>query len=450
MADRHFTFTDWTLTFPGAEQPALDRITLSVKRGERVLITGPSGGGKSTLIRAIARLHDPSVVTTTGDFTNNVSNVGFVGQEPDEQILFPTIGEEVAFVAETAVPTARQVRSRVTEALHAVGIRSKRSRLTARLSGGEKQRLAIATALAGAPDIIVLDEPTATLDDDSIRLVHSAVADVVTGTDRTLVIVEHHIGVWKDLVDRLVVVAGGRIIADGPIDRILATKKSALIAVGVWVPGHDWKIEPTAPRKNPAPVVETRNVSFRQSRRSRRISVPDFTLHEGEIIALTGPNGSGKSTALRLLGGLIAPASGVVDYFDVPQRPHKMKPYELITHVSSVLQNPSYGFGAGRVDDEAPAHERSAVGLTGFDSRHPHSLSGGERRRLALATALSRHPRVLLLDEPTFGQDASAWHDLVDRLRDFVEGRGSIVIATHDTRLISALAHRVFDIEGAK
>ena len=449
MRNRHFRFTDWSLQFPGAERPALDRISLSVKRGERILITGPSGGGKSTLIRAIARIHDSSIVTTSGEFVNNSSSIGFVGQEPDEQILFPTIGEEVGFVAETAVPTARQVRGRVSEALKALGIRSKRSRLTSRLSGGEKQQLAIATALAGAPDIIVLDEPTASLDAESIDLVHAAVSDAVVSEGRTLVIVEHHIDVWRDLVDRIVVVADGRIVADGPIDRILTTKKTALVAVGVWVPGHDWTLAPTAPRNNAAPVLSTHNASFRSARQSKRISIPDFTLHEGEVVALVGPNGSGKSTVLRMLGGLIAPSKGEIKYVDTTQRPHRLKPHELVTHVSSVLQNPSYGFGAGRVDDEAPAHERAAVGLTGFDARHPQSLSGGERRRLALATALSRHPRVLLLDEPTFGQDAGAWHDLVDRLRDFVEGRGTIVIATHDTRLVSALAHRVFAIEGA-
>jgi len=448
MSKRHLQFSDWSLTFPESATPALVGITLTVKRGERILITGPSGGGKSTLIRAIARLHDPSTVVTTGEFTNNVVTVGFVGQEPDEQILFPTIGEEVAFVAETAVPTARKVRGRVTEALHAVGIQSKRSQLTARLSGGEKQRLAIATALAGDPDIIVLDEPTASLDNESVSLVHFAVNDAVADRDRTLVIVEHHIGVWRDTVDRLVVVAGGRVIADGPIDRILATKKSALIAVGVWVPDHEWSTVPTAPRKNANPVLSAHNLSVRPSRRGKRISVPDFTLYEGEVVALVGANGSGKSTALRLLGGLIAPARGEVEYVGSTQSPHKMKPHELVGFVSSILQNPSYGFGTGHVDDEAPAHERAAVGLTGFDRRHPQSLSGGERRRLALATALSRHPRVLLLDEPTFGQDAGAWLDLVDRLRDFVGGRGSVVIATHDTRLITALAHRVFDFDG--
>ncbi|MFZ4505826.1 MAG: ATP-binding cassette domain-containing protein, partial [Microbacteriaceae bacterium] len=301
MSKRHLQFSDWSLTFPESATPALVGITLTVKRGERILITGPSGGGKSTLIRAIARLHDPSTVVTTGEFTNNVVTVGFVGQEPDEQILFPTIGEEVAFVAETAVPTARKVRGRVTEALHAVGIQSKRSQLTARLSGGEKQRLAIATALAGDPDIIVLDEPTASLDNESVSLVHSAVNDAVADRDRTLVIVEHHIGVWRDTVDRLVVVAGGRVIADGPIDRILATKKSALIAVGVWVPDHEWSTVPTAPRKNANAVLSAHNLSVRPSRRGKRITVPDFTLYEGEVVALVGANGSGKSTALRLL-----------------------------------------------------------------------------------------------------------------------------------------------------
>lgn len=450
MVNRHVHFTDWSLTFSSTDLAALDGISLSIKHGERILITGPSGGGKSTLIRAIARLHDPSTTTTTGELTNNVVNVGFVGQEPDEQILFPTIGEEVAFVAETAVPTARQVRERVSTALAAVGIRSKRSHFTARLSGGEKQRLAIATALAGDPDIIVLDEPTASLDAESIAMVHNAVSLAVRDQERTLVIVEHHIDIWRDLVDRIIVVADGRIIADGPIDRILATKKSALVAVGVWVPGHERETKPTAPRRNALPVLTASGVVVRPSRRARKIYLPDVTLNEGEVIALVGANGSGKSTALRLLGGLIAPDKGDVTFVGSSSRPHRMKPAELIGFVSSVLQNPAYGFGTGQVDDEAPAHERAAVGLTGFDTRHPQSLSGGERRRLALATALSRHPRVLLLDEPTFGQDAGAWLDLVDRLRDFLEGRGAIVIATHDTRLISALAHRVYEIDGRR
>ena len=113
---------------------------------------------------------------------------------------------------------------------------------------------------------------------------------------------------------------------------------------------------------------------------------------------------------------------------------------------SSVLQNPSYGFGNGTVGDEAPAHERAAVGLRGMDRRHPQSLSGGERRRLAIAAALSREPRILLLDEPSFGQDAHSWHDLLDRLRDYLDAGGSIVLASHDQLLVRSLAHRVIHL----
>ena len=447
MTDGFIEFAEWSLTLPGSSEPILTDISLRIREGERVLITGPSGGGKSSLIRAIAGLHDESVCVTTGSLTRPKGAIGFVGQEPDEQILFPTIGEEVEFVAETTVSTPDKVRRRVGAALRATGISQSRRHPTASLAGGEKQRLALASALAGEPSFIVLDEPTASLDSVSTAVVVDAVTRVLESREATVVLVEHHIDVWRAVVDRIVVVANGRIVADGPIETVLTKQRSSLIAVGVWVPGHHELPTPTTPKHNAQPVLETKGLVTARSARARRVRVPDLTIHEGEVVALVGANGSGKSTVLRALGGLLDPTKGSVTYVGVDRAPHRLAPAELVDAVSSVLQNPAYGFTSERVDDEAPPHERAAVGLSGFDVRHPQSLSGGERRRLALAAALARHPRILFLDEPTFGQDANSWLDLIERLRDFLAGRGTIVVATHDANLVAALAHRVINLD---
>ena len=445
MAEALVHCDGWTLSLPGSSAPALRNVSLAIAPGERVLVTGPSGGGKSTLLRAMAGMHDPSTTVSTGEFSRRATSIGFVGQEPDEQILFPTIGEEVEFVAETNATTVDTVRRRVGRALRSMGITQRRRHSTTRLSGGEKQRLAIASALAGKPEILLLDEPTASLDPNSTALVVDAIARV--DADVAIVLVEHHVEVWRDRVDRLIVVADGEVVVDGPIDAMLKKHRTQLIALGVWVPGHAASSRPTAPRKNAGEVLRSTALVARRSPESPLITIGDFRLREGEVLAFVGSNGSGKSTALRALGGLIAPASGEVGYVDISTAPHRLRADELVKFVSTVLQNPAYGFGSGRVDDEAPSHERAAVGLKGLDNRHPQSLSGGERRRLGLASALSRHPKILILDEPSFGQDANAWLDLVDRLRDFLEGRGAIIMATHDSRLVDALAHHVINLD---
>lgn len=446
MTTPRVSFRSWSLRFTDQTVDALRDVSLKLERGERVLVTGPSGGGKSTLVRAIAGLIDPVTVSESGVRSRSPESVAYVGQEPDEQILFPTIREEVAFVAETAVDSLDLVDARVTDALARAGVTNHPDTPTARLSGGEKQRVALATAMAARAGLIVLDEPTASLDEQSMAVVRESVTRVIRETSATLVLVEHHIELWKELATRMIVVADGRIVMDGPIDDLLETRHDELVDLGVWVPGRARTMSPlTVAPSAPLRLVARELVSTRRNG-APHIRIPSLSLRAGEAVAIVGANGSGKTATLRTLGGLVTPVAGVVEFSGAAQPPHQLSARVLARLAASVLQNPAYGFGNGTVADEAPALERAAVGLTASADRHPQSLSGGERRRLALAAALSREPDILFLDEPTFGQDARSWCTLRQRLRDYLAEGGSIVFASHDRLLVDSLANRVITI----
>ncbi|CAM3877470.1 ABC transporter ATP-binding protein [Nocardiopsis rhodophaea] len=469
---------------------ALRGVDLVVEPGERVLLLGASGAGKSTLLHALAGLTGPDAAITgeqegillvDGEPADRRrGDIGLVSQDPETQLVMARSGDDVAFGLENrAVPRA-DIWPRVRAAMDQVGFPYDVERPTSALSGGEKQRLVIAGTLAMNPRLLLLDEPTANLDPAGARLVREVVADLVATTEATLVLVEHRVADVVGLVDRVVVLEpGGGVIADGTPDTVFATHGAHLAERGVWVPGHEPRPDLRA-ADTPAPassLIEAVDLVAREpGGPGPRTGVPatildsvDAMVTSATATALTGPNGAGKSTLLMLLAGLTAPHGGAVEprgvLAGVDRRPLIRWPaHRLARHLGTVFQHAEDQFVTGGVRDElAFAPRRTGLGereaaawveellarlrLTHLADVHPATLSGGEKRRLSVATALSSGPAhapdVLLLDEPTFGQDARTWSELVTLLADLRSEGRAIVMATHDTLLLD----RFTDVE---
>jgi energy-coupling factor transport system ATP-binding protein len=452
----------------GRKAWAVRGLDLRVERGERVLLLGPSGAGKSTLLAALAGL----LAADSGEAEGTVEvdgRVGIVFQDPETQLVMARAGDDVAFGLENHDVPAAEIWPRVDEALARVGFPYGRDRSTAALSGGEQQRLALAGALALRPDVLLLDEPTANLDPAGADLVRGALREALDpGT--TAVLVEHRVAEALPLVDRVVVLEpGGGVRADGPPDEVFAIHGDRLAAEGVWVPG-----DPVRPRHACAPPGEGLLAAERATIRDRLTAV-DLLVRAGEALAVLGPNGTGKSTLALLLGGLLKPDSGRIAATtalagsDAATPPHRWRAPALARRIGSVFQDPEHQFVTSTVYDELALGPRrtglpedavksivdgllARLRLDRLAGANPFTLSGGEARRLSVATALAVAtaepvdgrvaPFVLVLDEPTFGQDRRTWIEMVELLaglRD--EGRG-IVTVTHDADFVAALADR--------
>jgi energy-coupling factor transporter ATP-binding protein EcfA2 len=448
---------------------AVRGVDLRIERGERVLLLGPSGAGKSTLLAALAGLladdsgEQEGTVTIDGVPARAArSQVGIVFQDPQTQLVMSRSGDDVAFGLENrGVPTA-QIWSTVDETLERVGFAYPKQRSTSALSGGEQQRLALAGAIVLRPSLLLLDEPTANLDPEGAYLVRAAVSRVIAGRQTTLVLVEHRVSEALPLVDRVVVLdpAGG-LLADGPPDVVFADHGAALAAAGTWVPD-----QAVLPRRSGSAAGEvllrTEGVGFRHAGADRPALAPaTVDIQAGQTLAVLGPNGSGKTTLALLLGGLLAPTYGKVVAEPVlaataGPEPHRWRAPTLARRIGSVFQDPSHQFLRNRVRDELllGAADRSIVDellqrlrLDHLALANPYTLSGGEQRRLSVATALASAPRVLVLDEPTFGQDRRTWTEMVDLLAKLRDDGCGVVTVTHDPDFVGALADRTVQLD---
>ncbi|WP_083990873.1 ABC transporter ATP-binding protein [Microbacterium sediminis] len=460
---------------------AARRLDLRIEPGERVLLLGASGSGKSTLLPALAGVlggddegeHEGALRVDGREPASARGRVGLVQQDPDAQAVLARVGDDVAFGCENLGVPRDEIWPRVRQALDLVGLDVPLDRSTSALSGGQKQRLALAGALAMRPGLLLLDEPTANLDPAGVAEVRDAVGRVLNRTGATLVVVEHRVDVWLPIVDRIVVLGAGddepAVIADGPPAEVLGARGPQLAERGVWVPGIPPR-HPAHPASAPGETLVTGRALEVARVRGRAVAGPlDVEVRAGEVLGIVGPNGAGKSTLGRTLAGLLPPAAGEVRASagvagDAGAAPIRWTSRQLLTRIGTVLQSPEHQLLATTVRRELEVGPRALglpeaeiaarVGellerlrLSALAEANPHTLSGGEKRRLTVAAMLATRPRVMVLDEPTFGQDARTWAELVAIIAAVRDGAGDapgvgIVAITHDADVLEALHAR--------
>ena len=499
---------DLSLTHADAAHPSPSDVTFDIDAGEVVLLLGPSGSGKSTLTLALNGLIPHALPATMvgaveagGIDTANAqtatlsTHVAMVFQDPDAQIVTGSVYDEVAFGPENLRLPLDVVESRVEEALRRVGLWERRDENPDHLSGGGRQRLAIASALAMGSPLIVLDEPTANLDPQGIDDVYAALAEVVAAGDRAILLVEHNLDAAMAFVTRTIVLdREGRVAFDGPAADIIRDHADELVRMGVWLPaatlaalrlrGRGFALDPlplspqelaaaldregASSRAAPAtadenslpsgeepaiaePIIRARGLTVRR-RRTEILHGIDLDLAPGSLTAIVGANGAGKTTLIQALAGVVPPPRGQVSVDGVD--PGTASPRDLAARIGFVFQNPEHQFIAPTVFDElahglrlrhVPDTEISTrvdemlirFGLEHKADVHPFLLSGGEKRRLSVGTALITRPRVLALDEPTFGQDRARAAELLDVLQSLRAEGTTVVIVTHDLQLVA-------------
>ncbi len=427
------------LTFAYPESPpALLEVSLEVERGEVVLLLGASGSGKSTLVRALAglvpwfhggrfegRVEVAGRDTRSTRPTELAGTVATVFQDPEDQVILGRVDSEVAFALENVGALPETILPRVHRALAAVGIAGFSDRSVTEISGGELQRVCLASALALEPELLLLDEPTSQLDPAGAE----AFFELALGGEAGVVISEQRPANALRYADRVLFLEQGRVLLDARRDDAVE-----------WLAEHRPAWVEQQPGFNQIAVVgevacSVENVSFAYERPV--LENVSLELRRGEVVALTGPNGSGKTTLAKLVAGLLEPQTGRVVRAGT---------------AAMLLQDPGRYLVRERADEEValgsdlPRARKmlAAVGLAGSEARHPRDLSTGERERLALATVLVADPDVLVLDEPTRGVDPERRQELAALLRAHAAERATLVV-TNDR----AFAHAVADREVA-
>ena len=487
----------WGWRHAGRLAWALDGVDLRIEPGERVLVLGPSGSGKSTLMAGLAGLlggedegEAKGGLAVDGAAPADLrGRIGLVMQDPEAQVVLARVGDDVAFGMENLGVPREEIWSRVSAATGAVGLDAAPDHPTTALSGGQKQRLALASVLAMGPRLLLLDEPTANLDPVGVAGVRGAVERVLDESGATLVVIEHRVDIWADLVDRVVVVLDGAIAADGPIDEVLASQARTLRERGIWLPGDDVAAEagalpplpaadggsaapvlPASDRGPAAPVLSARGLAIGYEAGAPVREGIDLDIARGASTCVVGPNGVGKSTLALTLAGLLPALGGTIGVtpsHGAPDRkgddPHKWSSRDMLGRISMVFQEPEYQFVARTVRGELEVGPRAAgasgpgldalvdehldaLGLSSLAGANPMTLSGGEKRRLSVATALISAPDLLILDEPTFGQDRGTWLGLVRLLRGARERGTTLVSITHDPAFVAAMGDAVIDL----
>ena len=458
--------TEVSYWYPGAAQPALDRVSLQIEPGEMVVLAGASGCGKSTLLRVanglVPHFHGGAFAghaLVCGQDTREhrpgdlAPFVGTLFQDPETQVVMGTVRAELAFGLENRGLAPAAVARGVEEAALSLGIAPLLDRSTAELSGGELQRVALGAAAGGRPSLLVLDEPTSQLDPVAGDELIASLRRLNEDFDVAIVLAEHRLERCLGLADRVIAMDGGRIVCDASPSEFLGWALRHAPALGT--PGarllHGLGLAPAAgvkaaraalreaglptlaatePAATPPPAREAPALRFTRVWHELRdgpaiLRSLSLEVEKGEKVALMGRNGAGKSTLLRHAAGLMKPTRGKV---------------LAEGRVALLLQNPSDYLVHDTVKEEASASALRRVGLGVDPGRNPRDLSVGEKQRLALAIVLGEDAEVMCLDEPTRGMDRALKDELARWLRTL---DGTVIVATHDPEFAARLADRV-------
>lgn len=467
-----------TFTYAGSTKPALQDVQLTIRPGEFVLLAGPSGCGKSTLARCLAgfipheftgqfegvvRIKDMD--TKNHQIHNIARNISLVQQDPDGQIVCLNVTDEVAFGPENFQVAPQEISQHITKALTSTNALALRNRSTLTLSGGEKQKVAIASFLAVQAPILILDEPITRLDSPTAHEVVSTLAQLHQN-GATILVIDHRVAQLLPMVSRCLLMKDGHIVFDGTPQQL--RQQSALLnELGVYLSPHSLQEiithHPSYLETNPVLIIQDLNFTYpnitENSIKTPVLNGISFTIGPGEIVGLMGANGSGKTTLLHNIVGLLQPDTGFVYVND--ELVHTRPVSETARDVGFIFQNPLHQLFERTVWDEllltsrhlkTPPPQEASVqgkllatqcGLTPYLNSSPFSLSLGEQRRLTISSILIHRPKLLLLDEPFIGQDYGHVHQLMKLIQSAALDGAAVLLATHDPSIVQTYCHRL-------
>lgn len=444
------------LKYPDDNKIIFKNLDITIKDKEKVLILGPSGSGKSTLLNVLSGIIPRSIdVPMKVDELQIDAFPGVIFQDPDTQFCMPEIKEELAFVLENMEVESAKMDDLIQNAMDSVGLNADPSMKINRLSGGMKQKLAIASILLQQAETIFLDEPTAMLDKHSTTQLWDLLKQ--KWDNQTVVIVEHKVDYIWDFIDRVIVMDDqGNIVHDCTPQEMLNQHTDILNTYGVWHP-KSWDYAPSfkVPKLEHTPLLQLTNLEVMRSNKTL-YNVSNLNISSGEWITLSGPNGSGKTTLFETLMQLIK-YRGDIYFNDVKIK--KIK--QASENMYFVYQNPELQFIETSVYNEIyinylSQNKETAHNLTldmlqllkllHVKDQHPFELSIGQKKRLSVATALSTHSEIILLDEPTFGLDSHNTFELLKLFQNRIKAGQTIIMITHEDKIINHYATKNLSI----
>lgn len=493
------SFKNFSFQYRAQKKPTLKEINLDIYPGERVLIAGPSGCGKSTLAGCINGLNPFSnpgecsgelivdgVDAPKSSIFQLSAHVGTVLQDPDGQFIGLTVGEDIAFALENSCMPQDEMHEITRHAAELVGIQDHLDYAPHELSGGQKQRVSLAGVMVDQVKILLFDEPLANLDPATGKQTIELIDEIQEKTDTTVVIIEHRLEdvLWRD-VDRIVLMGDGKILADLHPDELLSTRLleengireplylTALRYAGVELapakkPAHVdsvvidkadrkkmtdwfWSRPAAEAEKEHEPLLEVRNLTFGYERGRQTLRDVSLTIHKGEMVSIVGKNGAGKSTFSKLVCGFETPDSGEILFQGRNLLQENIR--HRAKHIGYVMQNPNQMISKTMIFDEVALSLRNmgkseeeirekveetlkVCGLFPFRNWPVSALSFGQKKRVTIASVLVQDPELIILDEPTAGQDFRHYTEIMEFLRGLNEKGVTVVMITHDMHLM--------------